>query len=427
MGVNQATTPDNYAALLNQNQLRALGAPAATGAYGPSEYGANTWNPNAINPEFTDWASKNQLALSGGWKGANNTSALTNSAGHVVAEGKAPGDDEFGLAALAAAGVITGGVALSGAGAGGGALGIPGATYAMPGAEAGFSLANAGAAAGSALPEVAGGDALASLLAGTSDIGIGAASAGGGAASAGIGSTALSGALPWLDIAKIATPLLGSALASGAARSAADTQSAATRDAIAENRRQADRSYTDQAPYRAAGVGALGQYQAELNKPTTAADVMSDPGYQFGLDQGQQALDRKFAASGGRFSGAMLKEASRFNAGTAAGGYSAAYQRGQDRLNRLASLAGLGQTSTQASAAAGANSTNAISGLIAQQGINGGSAQLAQGNIWGNAANQIGALYGRYSNQGPSTTTQPYNNGNSSGSDQFGWKGPGGF
>ena len=192
--------------------------------------------------------------------------------------------------------------------------------------------------------------------------------------------------------------IVGSVIGSSATSDAAETQAGASRDAIAENRRQADRSYEDQSPYRAAGVGALGQYQAELNKPTTAADVMSDPGYQFGLDQGQQALDRKFAASGGRFSGAMLKEASRFNAGTAAGGYNAAYQRGQDRLNRLQSLAGLGQTSTQASAAAGASSAYANSNLISAQGNAAGSAQLAQGNIWGNTVNQIGALYGRNNN-----------------------------
>ena len=233
--------------------------------------------------------------------------------------------------------------------------------------------------------------------------------------------------MTWVDAAKIGMPLIGSAITSGAARSAARTQSDATNSAIAENRRMADRTYGDQAPYRAAGIGALGQYQAELNKPTTAAEVMSDPGYQFGVDQGQQALDRRFAAAGGRMSGASLKAASRFNTGAAASGYNAAYQRGQDRLNRLQSLAGLGQTSTQASAQAGANSTNAISGLIAQQGVNAGSAQLAQGNIWGNTANQIGALYGRYSNQGPPTTTIPYNNGNVSGSDHFGWKGAGGF
>lgn len=229
----------------------------------------------------------------------------------------------------------------------------------------------------------------------------------------------------WVAGAAVVGTIGGALISSNAAGNAADTQAGASRDAIAEQRRQADRSYADQAPYRAAGVGALGQYQTDINKPTTAADVMQDPGYQFGLDQGQQALDRKAAASGGRISGASLKEASRFNTGTAAAGYSAAYQRGQDRLNRLASLAGLGQTSTQASAAAGANSTNAISGLVAQQGVNAGSAQLAQGNIWGNASNQLGALYGRYSN--PTQSTMPYNNGNSSGSDQFGWKGAGGF
>ena len=203
--------------------------------------------------------------------------------------------------------------------------------------------------------------------------------------------------MPW--IAAAAT-IGGALISSNSASNAADTQAGASRDAIAENRRQADRSYDDQAPYRAAGIGALGQYQSALNTPTTAADVMADPGYQFSLNQGQQAIDSRFSASGGRFGGAVLQAASRFNTGTAAAGYSAAYQRGQDRLNRLQSLAGLGQTSTRASAVAGANSTNAISNLISSQGNAAGSAQLAQGNIWGNTANQIGALYGRNNQAG---------------------------
>jgi hypothetical protein len=41
------------------------------------------------------------------------------------------------------------------------------------------------------------------------------------------------------------------------------------------------------------------------------------------------------------------------------------------------------------------NSANAISGLIQNQGDTRAGGTLAQGNIWGNTANAIGALYGR--------------------------------
>jgi hypothetical protein len=138
-----------------------------------------------------------------------------------------------------------------------------------------------------------------------------------------------------------------------------------------------------------------------------AADVMRDPGYQFGLQQGQQALDRKVAAMGGRVSGAALKAAARYGTDYASTGYNAAYQRGQDRLNRLAAMAGLGQTATQASAQSGANATNAISNLMSSQGNASAAATMAQGNIWGNAANQ---LAGYYMNQQRQPQYQPMRN-----------------
>jgi hypothetical protein len=126
---------------------------------------------------------------------------------------------------------------------------------------------------------------------------------------------------------------------------------------------------------------------------------MSDPGYQFGLQQGQQALDRKIAAMGGRVSGAALKQAARFGTDYATTGYNAAYQRKQDRLNRLAALAGIGQSATGSSAAAGQAATNAISALRQDNAATQGAAGMAQANIWGNAGNQLAALYGRYAGQ----------------------------
>ncbi len=212
--------------------------------------------------------------------------------------------------------------------------------------------------------------------------------------------------MPWVAAA---AAVVGAVISSDSASNAADVQENASNNALSEQQRQFNQTRTDTAPYRAAGVTALGQIAAENNQPVTAADAMSDPGYQFGLQQGQQALDRKAAAGGGRVSGAALKSASEYATNYATTGYSAAYQRRQDRLNRLASLAGIGQTSTNASAAAGANSANAISGLLTSQGNAAGSAQLAQGNIWGNATNQLGAAGQRWaSNRTPSTPVNSY-------------------
>jgi hypothetical protein len=138
---------------------------------------------------------------------------------------------------------------------------------------------------------------------------------------------------------------------------------------------------------------------------------MQDPGYQFGMDQGQQQIDRKVAAMGGRVSGQAIKAAARFGTNYATTGYTAADQRRNDRLNRLAALAGIGQSATNASASAGSAMANNISGLVTGQGNAAGGGILAQGNIWGNTANQLAALYGRGSQQaGNRPPTSPFAN-----------------
>ena len=205
--------------------------------------------------------------------------------------------------------------------------------------------------------------------------------------------------MTWVAVAVGGATLGGAMISSNSASNAADSQARSSADAIAEQRRQADRGYADSAPYRAAGAQALGQLQGEIGQQPTAAQVMSDPGYQFGLQQGQQALDRQSAAAGGFVSGASLKAASDYATNYATTGYGAAYQRRQDRLNRLSALAGIGQTATAGSSAAGAASANAISGIMGSQGDARAAGQLAQGNIWGGTVNQLGAIGQRWASQ----------------------------
>ena len=185
--------------------------------------------------------------------------------------------------------------------------------------------------------------------------------------------------------------LLDSSQQADSVQSASNAQQAATDAAIAEQRRQYDLTRGDYAPYREAGTKALGQLQGEMGTMPTSQDVMNSPGYQFGLQQGQQAIDRKTAAAGGRVSGAALKSAAEYGTNYATTGYNAEYQRRQDRLNRLASLAGIGQSSTGSSAAAGANMANNVSGSLSSQGDATGAARIAQGNIWANNGNQLAA------------------------------------
>lgn len=81
----------------------------------------------------------------------------------------------------------------------------------------------------------------------------------------------------------------------------------------------------------------------------------------------EQAINRAAGAAGSRYSGATLKALQRFNSDLSSQEYGNAYNRFQNnvssRYNRLASLAGIGQTATNQTQQAGTNSANAISGI----------------------------------------------------------------
>mgnify|MGYP003407952907 FL=1 len=70
-------------------------------------------------------------------------------------------------------------------------------------------------------------------------------------------------------------------------------------------------------------------------------------------------------------------------------------------------MAGIGQTATNASAAAGSQSAANIGNLITGQGNAAAGARMAQGSTWANTGNQLAAIYQRY--QG-STQANPYAN-----------------
>lgn len=108
--------------------------------------------------------------------------------------------------------------------------------------------------------------------------------------------------------------------------------------------------------------------------PATGVDryagFMESPGYQFRLDEGRRALDASASSRGKLFSGQALKATERFAQGTAADEW-------QNYVNGLQSLAGVGQSSTNATATAGANATNAIAGAYQNRGNAVGSSYIA--------------------------------------------------
>lgn len=191
-----------------------------------------------------------------------------------------------------------------------------------------------------------------------------------------------------------------------AAKRAAEEQAAAAAAANSMEERIYNQSREDLAPWREHGVKSLNQLAAmlqpggEMTRRFSAQDFQADPGYQFRLSEGQNALSRALAAAGMRNSGAALKEAMRYNQGAASDEYQNAYnrfaQQNSDIYNRLAGVANTGQTTSQQLANVGQNYSSQYGQNLGQAANARASSYVAigkaKGQAWRSADEQMKAL-----------------------------------
>lgn len=189
------------------------------------------------------------------------------------------------------------------------------------------------------------------------------------------------------------TDAIGITNNSGDAASAA--QANAANQANQTTWRMYDQSRKDMQPWRQAGQNALGQLTGDMGNLTrnfTLNDFQQDPGYQFRMQEGQKALERGAAARGGLMGGRALKDIARFGQDFASNEYTNAYNRFNNdrdqRFNKLANIAGVGQSSASQIANAGMQAGQ----QVAQNQIGLGNAQAA--NIMGQT-NRLGNLFGQ--------------------------------
>jgi hypothetical protein len=199
-----------------------------------------------------------------------------------------------------------------------------------------------------------------------------------------------------------------------AAKYAANLQSQAAANSLAFTKNVYGKAAGYEAPWQQAGRVALGQLGAgtanggQFNSSPTSAQVLGqDPGYQFRLEQGQQALERAEAAGGGVGSGGALKAGVQYGQDYASGEYANAYARfmGTRQANyaNLANIAGYGEqanaTLTNAGTGASANVSNTAmegargAGDYLTQGANASAAgQIGGANVWANNLSNLGNL-----------------------------------
>lgn len=96
-------------------------------------------------------------------------------------------------------------------------------------------------------------------------------------------------------------------------------------------------------PFADTGLQAQQQLSQRLTEGFQPGDLTQDPGYQFRLQQGQQALERSLAAQGLGQSGAALKAAQEYGQGLADQTYNDAYQRYLAQNQQIGGLASQGQ------------------------------------------------------------------------------------
>jgi len=189
--------------------------------------------------------------------------------------------------------------------------------------------------------------------------------------------------MSWTDFILPAVVAGGSALlASSTSKDAAKTAAGAS-DRTADTQLQMfAQNREDLAPWRQAGLRGLAGFENTLG-PSFAAS----PGYEFARGEGIRAIDQAASARGMLNSGARLRELMRYGTGVA-------NQEFGNYQNRLAALAGLGQTATGQTALLGAQTA----ANVGQAQMMGGQA-IAQGQIGATngimqGLNQGMALYG---------------------------------
>lgn len=224
----------------------------------------------------------------------------------------------------------------------------------------------------------------------------------------------------------VATAIVGGAIIGGiatkkgadaqaeASAQASDAQLQATRENIEFQKEVFEQQREDQAPWRQAGIQALGKLERGVQDGTfdpSRFQFQKDPGYQFRLQEGINALDYSAAARGRLQSGAQARATTRYASGLASQEYQNAWNRNasskSQNFNQLASLAGVGQTANQAVNQARSNmaanvgqATTQAGNAIAQNAMNQGAARSSAYQGYAQSANQGIQNYLMYSMYG---------------------------
>lgn len=210
-----------------------------------------------------------------------------------------------------------------------------------------------------------------------------------------------------------------------ASKSAAQLQAEEAANSLAFQEKEFNTQQANEAPFLKAGQSAIGDLSSllapggELSQgwtgqftAPTEAQVESTPGYQFTLDQGRSAIQNSAAAQGNLLSGGTEAALDQYSQGLASTNYQQAFNNAQsvynsayntfesnqaNKFNRLASVAGLGQTTAGQLGQQGQQAANNVSNInltsgsqIGQDYLNAASSRASGYNAIGNGIGSVG-------------------------------------
>lgn len=196
--------------------------------------------------------------------------------------------------------------------------------------------------------------------------------------------------------------ILGGVFGADGAKSAARTQ-ARSADAAQEFQREMfETQRQDYAPWRRQGRNALMALRGELGlgaMPAGYAGFQETPGYDFEMSEGMRALESRLAAMGLTNSGVGMRTRQEYGQGLASRNYA-------NHIARLQSMAGIGQSATNALAGLGSQYAGNMGNLAMASGAAraGGIANAA--NAWGSAFEGVAGAAGQYLGSMPSSQPQ---------------------
>ena len=223
--------------------------------------------------------------------------------------------------------------------------------------------------------------------------------------------------MSWMLPAAVAgSSLIGGIMGSKSASKAAEAQAQSAREALALQKQMYDQTVTRNQPFYNTGVGANNRLATLLGTGGNAGDAdygsltrnfsmadylnNQDPGYQFGLDTGMNALNAQNAATGGSQSGAAMKAAQRYGVDYGSTKYNEAFNRyTNNRSNVYNMLSGQGNVGLNAAnntGAAGSNYATAGGADITGAGNAAASGYIGSTNAYNNAIGGITNAYNQY-------------------------------